>query len=185
MTMEPDMQGQLLVAHPLLNDGFFNRSVVYLTNHSAEGSVGFSLNFKTNFMLRDIRPQIKHGNFPIYEGGPVAREQLFFLHTLGHDISDSFPVNDNIFIGGDFNELLHLIEHGKVKSYQVKLFAGYSGWESMQLENEIKRNSWLLHKPEGVDFFKEEITNLWGSQLRAIKESYSIFSDFNFDPSNN
>jgi putative AlgH/UPF0301 family transcriptional regulator len=92
------MQGQLLIAHPLLNDGFFNRSVVYLTNHNEEGSAGFNLNFKTQFYLRDVRPQIKNGNFPIFEGGPVAKNQLFFLHTLGHDIADSSKVSHNILI---------------------------------------------------------------------------------------
>lgn len=179
------MQGQLLIAHPLLNDGFFNRSVVYLTNYTDEGAVGFSLNFKTQFMLRDVRPQVKHGNFPIYEGGPVAKDQLFFLHTLGHDISDSYAIRDNIFIGGNFDELLHMIDHGKVKSYQVKFFSGYSGWQENQLEQEIERKSWLVHEPENNNFFKDEPEYLWGSQLGEIKKSYSIFSEFNFDPSNN
>jgi len=179
------VQGQLLIAHPLLNDGFFNRSVVYITTHSDEGAVGFSLNFKTQFMLRDVRPQVKNGNFPIYEGGPVAKDQLFFLHMLGHDISDSYPISDNIFIGGNFDELLHLIEHGKVKSYQVKFFSGYSGWEEKQLDDEIRRRSWLVHKPANNSFFKEDAECLWGLQLGEIKKSYTIFSDFNFDPSRN
>ena len=179
------MQGQLLIAHPLLNDGFFNRSVIYLTSHGEEGSVGFSLNFKTQFMLRDVRPQIKNGNFPIYEGGPVAKNQLFFLHTLGKDIGDSYAISDNIYVGGDFNELLHQIEHGKVKSDQIKFFSGYSGWSEQQLENEIKHKSWLIHKPGGPDFFNCDIDDLWGSQLSAVKNSYGIFSNFSYDPSSN
>lgn len=179
------MQGQLLIAHPLLNDGFFNRSVVYLTTHSEEGSVGFSLNFKTQFMLRDVRPQIKNGNFPIYEGGPVAKNQLFFLHTLGHNISDSYAISNSIFIGGDFNELLHLIEHGKVKSHQVKFFSGYSGWTESQLEDEIRRKSWLVHQPEGDSFFSSDAEELWGTQLTEVKHSYGIFSNFSYDPSSN
>jgi putative transcriptional regulator len=179
------MQGQLLIAHPLLNDGFFNRSVVYLTTHGEDGSVGFSLNFKTQFMLRDVRPQIKNGNFPIYEGGPVAKNQLFFLHTLGHDVSDSYRISNNIYVGGDFNELLHLIEHGKVKNYQVRFFSGYSGWSEQQLENEIKRKSWLVHQPADTDFFRRDAEDLWGSQLGEIKDSYSIFSNFSHDPSLN
>jgi putative transcriptional regulator len=179
------VQGQLLIAHPLLSDGFFNRSVIYLTNHNQEGAVGFSLNFKTQFMLRDVRPNVKNGNFPIYEGGPVAKNQLFFLHTLGHDISESFQVNDEIFVGGDFNELLHLIEHGKVKSYQVRFFAGYSGWGEEQLEEEIRRNHWLLNHSVDASVFKADPEELWGQQLSEIKDSYRIFAEFGNDPSMN
>jgi putative transcriptional regulator len=179
------MQGQLLIAHPLLNDGFFNRSVVYLTTHSEEGAVGFNLNFKTQFYLRDVRPQVKNGNFPIYEGGPVAKNQLFFLHTLGHDIADSFPVSNNIYVGGDFNELIHKIEHGKVKSYQVRFFAGYSGWGENQLETEIKKKHWLLNTPYDSTFFTQETDELWGEQLSEVKTSYGIFADFGSDPSLN
>lgn len=176
------MQGHLLIAHPLLNDGFFNRSVVYITNHSHEGAVGFSLNFETQFLLRDVRPQIKNGNFPIYEGGPVAKDQLFFLHTLGHDIADSYHVKNNVFLGGDFNELLYMIEHGTIKSYQVKFFAGYSGWEADQLETEIKNEHWLVKDPTDSNFFRDEAEGLWGAQLSDIKSSYGIFADFGSDP---
>ncbi len=179
------MQGQLLVAHPMLNDGFFNRSVVYLTSHGDDGAVGFCLNFRTQFFLRDVRPQVKNGNFPIYEGGPVAKNQLFFLHTLGNDITDSIPLSHNIFLGGDFNELIHLIEHGKVKSYQVKFFAGYSGWGEQQLEGEMKHGHWLLNEPYDASFFTTDPEELWGSELSEVKTSYGIFANFSCDPSLN
>lgn len=176
------MQGKLLIAHPLLNDGFFNRSVIYLTSHNEEGAFGFCLNFKTQFMLRDFRPQVNKGNFPIYEGGPVAKNQLFFLHTLGHNIGDALHIKDNLFFGGDFNELLHQIEHGKVKSHEVKFFVGYSGWSEGQLENEIERGHWLLQEPVGSDFLNASSEELWGAELSQVKSSYRIFADFASDP---
>ena len=179
------MQGQLLIAHPLLNDGFFNRSVIYITNHDEEGTVGFSLNFKTQFMLRDVRPHIKNGNFPIYEGGPVGKNQLFYLHTLGKAIENAYQVDKNIYIGGDFNALLNLIEHNQVKPNQIKFFSGYSGWQQQQLENELERNSWLVRKPNNPHFFSNEAEKLWGLQLSEIKSTYRIFSEFSSDPSAN
>ncbi len=179
------MQGQILIAHPLLNDGFFNRSVIYLTNHSEEGAVGFCLNYKTQFMLRDLRPQVKKGNFPIYEGGPVGKNELFFLHTLGHDLPDSVHVANNIFVGGDFNELLHMIEHGKVKSYQVRFFAGYSGWSAQQLEGEIQKKHWMINQQPDSSFFGNDPYDIWELQLREIKDSSRIFANFGSDPSMN
>lgn len=179
------MLGQLLLAHPLLNDGFFNRSVVYLTNHGEEGAVGFCLNFKTQFLLRDVRPQANNGNFPIYEGGPVARNQLFFLHTLGHDLADAIHVKDNIFVGGDFNELLYKIEHGEVKHYQVRFFAGYSGWGEYQLESEMQRKHWIVDQLPDVALLHHEPSELWGIKLAEVKTSFGIFAEFGNDPSMN
>lgn len=179
------MEGKVLIAHPLLNDGFFNRSVIYLTNHNEDGALGFILNFKTHFKLRDVRPQIKNGNFPIYEGGPVAKDQLFFLHTLGHNISDSVHIKDNIYFGGDFYEMLHQIEHGKVKSHEVRFFAGYSGWGLEQLNNEIKSNSWLINDEASAELFLWSSDDLWKQQLTEIKQSYEIFANIGFDPSLN
>lgn len=179
------MEGQVLIAHPLLNDGFFNRSVIFLTNHSEDGALGFIFNFKTQFKLRDIRPQVKNGNFPIYEGGPVAKDQLFFLHTLGNDISDSVHVTDRIYFGGDFNEVLHLIEHGKVKHHEVRFFAGYSGWGFDQLNNEIKSGNWLVNKDPSAELFLWNSDDLWKQQLSEVKQSYAIFANIGFDPSPN
>ena len=103
------MLGNLLIAHPLLNDGFFNRSVIFVTSNTVTESIGLILNFKTNYKLRDFRPELNNGNFPVYEGGPVAKNQLFFLHTLGNSLQNSLPIKDNIYFGGDYNDLLHLI----------------------------------------------------------------------------
>ncbi len=179
------MDGQLLIAHPLLNDGFFNRSVIFITNGSNDDSFGFCLNFKTEYKLRDLRPQVKNGNFPIYEGGPVEKNQLFFLHTLGKDISDSFHVRDNIYFGGDFNEMLHLIEHGKVKQNQVRFFVGYSGWGDGQLAKEIKSKSWMVNEGSIEDLLLIDYSDLWKLKLEEMKESYGIFAEIGFDPSMN
>ena len=179
------MQGQLLIAHPLLHDGFFSRAVVLISNQNSEGAVGFSLNYRTQFMLRDVRPEVRNGSFPIYEGGPVAKNQLFFLHSLGKELDDSIHIGNNLYVGGDFNALLHMIEHGKVKSHDVRFFAGYSGWSEGQLEEEIRQRHWLINQPQSADFFMHEPNNLWGQQLAEIKESYSIFANFGCDPSPN
>jgi putative transcriptional regulator len=179
------MEGSILVAHPLLHDGFFNRSVVYMTNHNSVESLGFVLNFKTEFKLSDVKPEIKNGHFPIYEGGPVGKDQLFYIHKLGNNLTDSVKIKDDIYFGGNFNELMKLIEQGKVKSYDIRFFAGYSGWADGQLENEIKHDHWLINKKVDSSFFGNEPEDLWGLQLTEIKNTYSIFADFGDTPSVN
>lgn len=179
------MEGKLLVAHPLLNDGFFNRSVILVTSHSDEGSLGFLLNFKTPFKLRDVRTHIVNGNFPIFEGGPVSKDQLFFLHRLGNEIQDSVHIKDGIYFGGDFNELLFKIEHAMVKQEDVRFFVGYSGWGSDQLENEIKSGSWIVNENPVKDILELNYEDLWKIKLEEDKRSLGIFADIGFDPSLN
>ena len=179
------MLGKLLIAHPLLSDAFFNRSVIYLTNYSAEGAVGFCLNLKTQFCLRDVRPQIKNGNWPIYEGGPVARSQLFFLHTLGNQISDSFQISNQIYVGGNFDELLLLIEQNKILPHQVRLLAGYSGWGENQLEDEIANKHWLVQDVNRDSLLSINPDELWTNQVAKIKSSYKLFANFGDTPSLN
>ncbi|MDO9000676.1 MAG: YqgE/AlgH family protein [Bacteroidota bacterium] len=179
------MEGNIIIAHPLLQDGFFNRSVVYITNHNSVESLGFVLNFKTQFKLSDVKPDVKNGNFAIYEGGPVAKDQLFYIHRLGENLSDSIKIKDDIYFGGNFEELMHLINQGKVKSYDIRFFAGYSGWSDGQLENEIKKNHWLINEKVESGFFGNDAEDLWGLQLTEIKNTYSIFADFGNTPSVN
>jgi putative transcriptional regulator len=176
------LKGQLLIAQPLLNDGFFNRSVVYLTNHNDEGSLGFIINFKTHFKLRDIRPQIKNGNFEIFEGGPVGKNQLFFLHTLGDAVPESIEIQNGVFFGGDFQELLFLIEHNKVRPHEIKFFSGYCGWGVMQLQKEIENKNWFILNHGAEEIFEREPSQMWRNNLRTIKPSYGIFADVGCDP---
>lgn len=179
------MEGNILVSHPLMNDQFFRRSVIYLTNHSNDGALGFMLNYKTNYKIRDIKPEIKNGNFPIYEGGPVAKNQLFYIHKLGDNLSDSIKIKNDIYFGGDFYQLMHMLEHGKIKPYEIRFFAGYSGWGSGQLENEIKSTHWLVNNNVESDFFGNDPQDLWRLQLTEIKNSFGVFAEFGNDPSLN
>lgn len=174
------MLGNLLIAHPLLNDGFFNRSVICITVNNANESVGLILNFKTNYMLRDFKPELINGNFPIYEGGPVAKNQLFFLHTLGSALQDSLLIKDNIYFGGDYNNLLHLVNHGKVTQNQVRFFVGYSGWNSDQLNTELKNKNWFMNSNTKIMFNNDE-TNLWENELNEVKSSLKVFGSIGHD----
>jgi putative transcriptional regulator len=177
--------GKTLIAHPLLNDSFFTRSVIYITQHTEEGSLGFVTNFKTQFLLRDVKPQMTKGNWPIYEGGPVATNQLFYLHRLGEKISDSIHVADDVFFGGEFNEIMYLIEHNEVTKSQLRFFAGYCGWAPEQLENEVKSKSWYVEDSIKSCLFDENHFEAWGEALSRKKESLKLFSEISYGPSLN
>ncbi len=179
------MHNRFLISHPLSGDSYFSRSVVYITNHSPEESFGFIINFKTLYCLRDFRPQIKNGNIPIFEGGPVGKNQLFFIHSLGDIIPNSENIVDNIYIGGDFEEILKAIEDGLANESNLKLLMGYSGWGPKQLDTEIANRHWLITPPDKKVLFETAIDDVWKTGLSRVKKSYNLFGDIGSQPSLN
>ena len=72
-------KGKLLIAEPsILNDDSFNRSIILLTEHNEESSVGFILNKPLNYTINDLIPEI-NCSFKIYQGGPVEQDNLYFI----------------------------------------------------------------------------------------------------------
>jgi putative transcriptional regulator len=179
------MQGDFLIAHPMLQDGYFKRAVIYLTEDNDEGSLGFVLNFKTDLMLRDLFPHINNGNFPVFEGGPVSKDQLYYIHNLGNDLSDSIQIKDGLWWGGDFFELAHMIEHGKVKTHNVRFFMGYAGWTPGQLKDELIQKAWFANDGEPEMVLSSNPKILWGEELGKIKDTLKVFSHIGFDPNLN
>ena len=106
-------QGNLLVAKPLFfNDKNFSRSVILLANHQNSGSLGFILNKPINIYLNKIIPIINQ-KFNIYFGGPVERDNLFFIHNSANLIPNSIKIDKNLFWGGDFDCTIKLINSKK------------------------------------------------------------------------
>jgi putative transcriptional regulator len=177
--------GDILIAKPFLQDGHFKRSVIYLCEHNKEGSLGFIINKSHGLLLRDIFPHLKNANFPLYEGGPVSPNQLFYTHTLGSKLSDSHHIIDDVYWGGNFFELSQLIEQGEVSSEQIRFYIGYSGWDEDQLDEELKNDMWFSGNTNYNELIQTSFSELWGEELIKINPGYKAFSDFSFDPSLN
>ena len=102
-------KGNLIVAEPtVFSDENFNRSVILLVDHSQSGSVGFILNKKLEYSTKEIMPELKF-EFPIYNGGPVQQDNLYFIHNKSKLISGSLAIKNEIHWGGDFKlSLIHI-----------------------------------------------------------------------------
>jgi putative transcriptional regulator len=177
--------GDILIAKPFLQDGHFKRSVIYLCEDNSEGSLGFIINKSHGMVLRDIFPHLKNGSFPLFEGGPVSPNQLFYTHTLGLKLSDSKHIIDNVYWGGNFFELSKLIENGEVSQHQIRFYIGYSGWGEKQLSEEIDSDMWFSKKTDYNHVIQTAPEELWAQELVQINSGYKAFTDFSFDPSLN
>lgn len=121
-------KGRLLIAEPsILTDQSFNRTIILLTEHSDDSSVGFIMNRPLHYSLRDLVPDIDC-DFTVYHGGPVEQDNLYFIHQVPELLPNSIEVNDGIYWGGNFDCLKELLNTHQIQPNDIRFFLGYSGW---------------------------------------------------------
>jgi len=175
-------KGLILISEPFLSDSYFKRSVVYLTEHNVEGSVGFVLNKPIDLKVHDIIQDFPEFDANISIGGPVNTNTIHYIHTLGDAIPDSVKVKDNIHWGGDFNILKDLISTGTITRDQVRFFLGYSGWSANQLDKELAQNAWLVAEIKTSMVMKGEKSDFWNQILEKMGNKYQVWANFPDNP---
>jgi len=178
-------KGKILISEPFLPDTFFNRTVVYLADHNADGSVGFILNKKLDIKVCDAISGFEGWDELLSMGGPVAPDTLHYLHNLGEGIPKSVLVDENIYWGGDIDLIKDLIIAGKLNNTQIRFFLGYSGWSAGQLEKELKENSWVIAKINSDIVLNNQVDDAWKRVLRGLKNKYRVWADFPDSPDMN
>ena len=178
-------KGKILISEPFLPDTFFNRSIVYLTDHTSEGSVGFILNNKLDLQVSAAIEGFDGWNEYLSMGGPVAPDTLHYLHSLGDLIPNSVHIEGSISWGGDIDSVRELIKLGKIKHNDIRFFLGYSGWSSGQLERELKENSWVIAKVNSNIVLNSRGDDIWKKVLRSFKNKYRMWADFPDSPEMN
>lgn len=186
MQAKTPVKGNLLVSQPsIIGDISFSRSVVLLTEYDSKGVVGFILNKPLNYTLNEILPEIDI-NLPVYQGGPVDMDNLYFLHTAPELIPNSHLISDNIYWGGDFQVVNQLFKDNLITGEQIKFFLGYAGWEQDQLANEIEQHSWVLRENRlQEDLLQFEESKLGKDEMRDLGGNYEIWSNAPENPSFN
>lgn len=170
-------KGCLLIAEPsILNDDSFNRSIILLTEHNPDSSVGFILNRPLKFTIKDIIPEIDC-SFGVYQGGPVEQDNLYFIHCVPELIPDSVKVSSNIYWGGNFDSLKNLLIKNEIKNTDIRFFLGYSGWGNDQLQEELLNNSWFVSENDFENIFSVDNESLWKNKLMQKGGKYKIWAN--------
>jgi putative transcriptional regulator len=176
--------GRLLISEPSMSDTNFQMSVLIITQHNQDETIGFILNQQTSFKINDLIDNFPKFDAKIYIGGPVEKNSLHFIHTLGNKIKNSVQLTDNLYWSGSFEDLIFLIENGEVNSNQIRFFAGYSGWSSDQLEQELETDSWIVANSDSINLEGND-KKLWRNFLKTMNKEYAIWSNMIEDPSLN
>jgi len=180
-------KGRILISEPFLHDICFRRSVVLLVEHNIRGSMGFVLNKCTDLVINDFVPEFKDlAEIPIYLGGPVNMNHLFFVHRLGKKIPDSHEIIDNdLCFDGDFEVLKRYILNNNPVEENIKFFLGYAGWTDNQLTSEIISNSWLISTSSSKDMMLARDDTFWTRSVQSLGAPYDIWTKYPVYPEMN
>ncbi len=170
--------GSLLVATPALLDPNFYRTVVLLLQHDEEGCVGVVLNRPTGEPVADHLPGWEE-RVPdpktVNYGGPVEPEVAIGLSLAGDGMATGVPGLKLI----DLTTPPPEDDQGP-----VRIYSGYSGWGSEQLEGEIAMGSWYVVQASPEDPFDSD-EGQWRRVLRRQPGFLAAVSTFPDDPTSN
>jgi putative transcriptional regulator len=184
-TTGKSLKGQLILDQGKLRGSFFHRTVILICQHDAEGAFGLVLNRSTNnkvgnAVVANLPTSLKEET--LYLGGPVQPQALSYLH---HDayLPDA-NVMPNLNLGHSLDSLLEIGESFS-STQQVKVFAGYAGWSPGQLDDEMKRDTWMTHPASLELVFHSQPNELWQFILREKGWKYKLIAEAPEDPSLN
>jgi putative transcriptional regulator len=168
------LTGSLLLAHPTLQDTNFRQAVVLLTAHSgADGALGVVVNRPLHKTLGDYEPALRDTEFaqvPLYDGGPVAQDQLILVAWKWADAEAAFK----LYFGIDEKKAASLLAADA--GYQFRGFLGHSGWGKGQLEDELDGNAWLV-SPLAKEIEDQAGTHVWRRILRRVSPRMQLLAD--------
>jgi putative transcriptional regulator len=177
--------GRLLIAEPFLHDDYFRRAVVLIAEHGEKGTVGFILNKPLEITVQEAVPEFPQYEHLSYFGGPVQRDQLYFIHTAGEQIPESFPIGNGLYWLGDFEKVKSLVEKKELTNNDIRFFIGYAGWEPGQLEKELESKSWFVSKPDHDIIFHVDPSEMWATAVKKMGNAFAPMANFPEDPSLN
>ena len=182
--MLSDYQGQLLLATPKMTDFRFEKAVILICSHNAEGAMGIIVNKPTlELKFEDILGQLQidtkavGNDHKIYFGGPVEYGRGFVVHSSDYNSSElSVTIRDEYFLTAN-KEILEDIAKGRGPKNSL-LALGYAGWGPGQLENEIFSDSWLMCDPDPDLVFTLTPELKWNDALKKLGVNPSHLATF-------
>lgn len=167
------LSGKLLLASPALSGSTFDRAVILIAEHSAtQGAIGTIINHRTDTMVGDILPSAEFSalhHLPIHHGGPVSTSELSFSCFSW---TDSTPLGYTPRISAQYAS--ELVSSG---SHIVRATVGYSGWSPRQLEDELKRKTWVTLRPTKNIVKHPHDLSLWTDLLKGISPYHHLLAE--------
>lgn len=133
--------GDIIVAMEGLDGTYFEGAEILLLEVNQQGVIGVMLNRPFHKNLNDLVEFSEQPSFPIWEGGPVDQEHLFLVHRKGDELAGALSIAEGWYWGGSLKKFLGFTPN----PFSFRIFLGYCGWDSGELEEEIAEGCWTLH----------------------------------------
>ncbi len=183
MPEDDNYSGQLLIAHPGLEDSNFSRTVVLISAHTPdEGSLGVILNRPLGKTIGEEYGDYAYGplsDIPLYLGGPVQEDEMILTAWYWESNSRIF----RLYFGIDESKALEIKMLNPDAEFRA--FLGYAGWEKGQLEEELSQDAWLVSAIEAKMSCSSEGERYWKRIISKISPELGFIADLPDDPSRN
>jgi putative transcriptional regulator len=162
--------GMVLVARDRLPDPRFHDAVILLIQHDKQGSAGLIINRPSRLPLTALFPEqtalVGDGRVVSY-GGPVApKELLVLVGTSSPPPQPARRIMEDLFVTGPGELVDWLLEPSGDGHFRV--FTGYAGWVSGQLDAELTRGDWRVLPIDTASLFEGDGARLWET-LSAVR----------------
>ncbi|MFW6599404.1 YqgE/AlgH family protein [Propionibacteriaceae bacterium Y2011] len=180
----PPRAGDLLISSVAVDEGTFVGTVILIIDHDESGTLGVILNRYAEPRLESVLPawaSLVSSPRVLFNGGPVSANGAICLAALVDQEEDP-PGFRRVFDGVG---LLHLDTPTEIVGgayADLRIFAGYSGWDSGQLASEMSLGWWWVADTRYDDVFGDQPEDLWRRVLRRQPSELAYFSTWVDDP---
>lgn len=171
-SLYPGHAGKLLVASGAIHDGVFEKTVIYLRDHTAFGAYGLVINRpveRTDIPQGLVDPQ---WNVDTYYGGPVGvgyHDQLWVRDTAQ---PETFRILKTVELPEENQALYEMLSQGR-NTEPYSLYVGYAGWGPFQLDRELMRGHWAV-----IDFdiglLNMAPEKIWSAAMQRVTEQQAV-----------
>jgi len=157
----PELNNHVIVAQESLQDPNFHKSIIFIAEHDAKGTMGFILNRPTGKTISDVVESNEitdvMGSLPVYFGGPVQAESMHIsiFKKTEHKIEAQLSPN--------FIEISQALTQPDM---WVKAFMGYTGWGEGQIQFELDQDAWKIQEADSLLFELKQHDGLWNALIQ-------------------
>lgn len=154
------------MATPQMTDKRFERALIYICGHDAQGAMGLILNkYIEDLTLKSLLQQLglptdklPHDS-PVHFGGPMDNGRGFVLHTDDYIHPATVHLFENLAMTATLDVLQSIAN--KEGPEQCLVAMGYAGWGAGQLETELSENAWMEMDPDFDLIFNTPVERKW------------------------